>query len=37
LSNYHILIEEALKNNYITEKDLASLRKWREAPDKWGI
>ena len=37
LSNYHILIEEALKNSYITEKDLASLRKWREAPDKWGI
>jgi orotate phosphoribosyltransferase len=37
LSNYHILIEEALKNNYITEKDLVSLRKWREAPDKWSI
>lgn len=37
LSDYHILIEEALKNNYITEKDLDSLKKWREAPDKWGI
>jgi len=37
LSNYHILIEEALKNNYITEKDLSSLRKWRDAPDQWGI
>jgi orotate phosphoribosyltransferase len=37
LSNYHVLIEEALRNNYISEKDLDSLRKWREAPDKWGI
>lgn len=36
LSDYHILIEEALKNNYITDKDLEPLRKWREAPDKWG-
>ncbi|MCD6067449.1 MAG: orotate phosphoribosyltransferase [Bacteroidetes bacterium] len=37
LSNYHVLIEEALRNNYITEKDLDSLKKWREAPDKWGV
>jgi orotate phosphoribosyltransferase len=36
LSNYNILIEQALKSNYITEKDLESLRKWRDAPDKWG-
>ena len=37
LSNYHILVDEALRNNYITEKDVDSLKKWREAPDKWGI
>lgn len=37
LSNYHVLVEEALRNNYITERDLDSLKSWREAPDKWGI
>jgi orotate phosphoribosyltransferase len=37
LSNYHVLIEEALRNNYIGEKDLDSLKKWREAPDKWNV
>lgn len=36
LSDYNILMDEALKNNYITEKDVDSLKKWREAPDKWG-
>lgn len=36
LSDYNILMEEALKNNYITERDVDSLKKWREAPDKWG-
>lgn len=36
LSNYNVLIEQALKSNYITEKDLEPLKKWREAPDKWG-
>lgn len=35
LSDYNILMDEALKNNYITEKDVESLKKWREAPDKW--
>lgn len=30
-------MDEALKNNYITEKDVTnSLKKSREAPDKWG-
>jgi orotate phosphoribosyltransferase len=35
LCNYHALIEQALKENYINEEDIASLRKWREEPDNW--
>jgi orotate phosphoribosyltransferase len=36
LSNYDILVKEALESNYVTEEDLQSLVKWRENPDKWG-
>ena len=36
LSNYETLIHQALKSNYITEKDLKPLKVWRESPDKWG-
>ena len=36
LCNYNVLIEQALKSNYITEKDLAPLKKWRESPENWG-
>jgi len=35
LTDYNILIEEALKKNYITEKDVDSLRAWRKDPAKW--
>lgn len=35
LSNYNLLIEQALKLNYIDETALASLNAWREAPDQW--
>jgi orotate phosphoribosyltransferase len=37
LSNYDELIHQAVQNNYISEKDLKSLIKWREDPEKWGI
>ena len=37
LSDYPVLIEQAFKNNYISEKELESLKSWREAPDKWGV
>ncbi len=37
LSNYEELILQAVQNNYISEKDLKSLVKWREDPDKWGV
>lgn len=36
LSDYNVLIQEALESNYISEKDLESLIQWRENPDKWG-
>ena len=36
LSDYETLIEQALKENYITEKDLSSLKEWREDPKSWG-
>lgn len=36
LSDYETLVEQALKSNHITEKDLKSLKVWRESPDSWG-
>ena len=36
LSDYDTLVEEALAIGYITEKDLSTLRKWRENPQGWG-
>ncbi len=35
LCNYHVLIEQALKENYIDEKSISSLKKWREDPENW--
>lgn len=35
LSNYQVLIEEAVKQNYVSSDKLESLRSWREMPDKW--
>lgn len=35
LSNYSYLIDEALKQNYIGPDDIALLKKWRRAPDKF--
>jgi orotate phosphoribosyltransferase len=35
LSDYNVLLNTALKNKYIAEKDLEILQAWREAPDKW--
>lgn len=36
LSDYETLMKQALKSNYITEKDLKSLKEWREDPSVWG-
>ena len=35
LCNYHILIEQALKANFINEDEMLSLEKWREDPANW--
>ena len=35
LCDYSTLIEEALKSNYINQKDLTVLKKWRENPKSW--
>ncbi|NOX45461.1 MAG: orotate phosphoribosyltransferase [Chlorobi bacterium] len=36
LADYDTLVDFAVENNYISDKDLGSLKKWRKAPDKWG-
>ena len=35
LCDYETLTKEALKKNVITKKDIALLKSWRQAPDKW--
>jgi orotate phosphoribosyltransferase len=37
LCNYSILIDTALQRGYINEKDVRTLKKWREDPSMWGI
>ncbi len=37
LTNYSNLIEEALACHYIRPEDMDTLKKWREAPDKWNV
>lgn len=35
LSDYNALIESAVKTNYVSEKEVASLTQWRENPSDW--
>lgn len=35
LTNYDFMIEEALQKDYITKKDVGSLRSWKEQPEIW--
>jgi len=35
LTNYQIMIEQALKENYIQDADLEALNAWRENPAEW--
>lgn len=35
LTNYEILINKALQKEYISEKDVESLKKWRSKPAEW--
>ncbi len=36
LTNYSLLLDQAMHDNYITEKDLLSLNEWRKDPSNWG-
>ena len=35
LSDYDNLIEQASKANYIVDKDIDSLKKWKSDPENW--
>lgn len=35
LTNYSTLIEAALESNYVEEKDVALLKKWKQDPENW--
>jgi orotate phosphoribosyltransferase len=37
LTNYSVLLDQALRSDYITEKDVASLNEWRKDPSVWGV
>ncbi len=37
LSNYDVLIKQAIASGYVKKQDLALLQSWRQHPDKWGI
>ncbi len=36
LTDYSTLITEAVASGYVSEKDLATLQAWCEAPENWG-
>lgn len=35
LTDYDHLLDQALKSDYITESDVASLKEWKNAPSTW--
>jgi len=35
LSSYEVLLEQALKTNYINEKEFQALSDWRDNPENW--
>jgi orotate phosphoribosyltransferase len=35
LTNYSVLLDQALRSDYITEKDLLPLNEWRRDPSNW--
>lgn len=37
LSDYDLLIEQAAKENYISENELVSLQNWKNNPENWNI
>ncbi|PWH87069.1 orotate phosphoribosyltransferase [Brumimicrobium oceani] len=36
LSNYEVMVDIALKQGTVSEKEMGSLREWRISPDTWG-
>lgn len=36
LSNYNVLIEQALLSGYINKDQINTLKKWNESPQTWG-
>ena len=36
LSDYNILVEQAIATGYITDNDIDTLNKWRQDPSAWG-
>ena len=37
LSNYEMLLHEAVSKKYITEEEQQTLQEWRLSPSTWGI
>ncbi|MFM7020223.1 MAG: orotate phosphoribosyltransferase [Aquirufa sp.] len=37
LSNYDVLVEEAIKLDYISDTQLVTLQDWRVNPSTWGV
>ena len=37
LSNYDILIAQAIENQYIKSEEMETLKDWRLSPETWGI
>jgi orotate phosphoribosyltransferase len=37
LADYNNLLELAVAKNYISDKELITLREWRESPSSWRI
>lgn len=35
LTNYSVLLDQALRSDYITENDMRSLNEWRKDPANW--
>lgn len=36
LTDYEVMIEQAVESGYVTEEDVTSLKEWRKSPDTWG-
>lgn len=37
LSDYHTLIQTAVETGYIDQKQIETLKEWRESPSTWGL